>query len=69
MVRARLSGERMSARPSHFRQADLSRAVKALEAAGKEVLRVEIEGGKVVIVTSSREPIPEDVKEWDGVLG
>lgn len=47
----------------------IRRAVEACEKAGKEVVRVEIEGGKLVIVTSSREPIPEDVKEWDGVLG
>ena len=45
----------MSERPS-FRQRDIRRAVRALKAEGQEVVRVEIEGGKLVIVTSSREP-------------
>lgn len=51
------------------RRMGLKAAVAALEKAGKEVVRVEIEGGKLVIVTSSPKPgAPgpgEEINEWD----
>jgi hypothetical protein len=45
---------------SHFRQADLTRAVRAIEAAGKKVSRVEIlTDGKLVIVTTGSPARPK----------
>jgi hypothetical protein len=35
--------------PSNFKEADVKRAVKAVEAAGKEVESVEIEQGRIKI--------------------
>lgn len=53
--------------PSHFRQRDVTAAVKAVEQAGKPVLRVEIEpGGKVVIVTSGEAIAVPEADEWEG---
>jgi hypothetical protein len=57
----------MSERRPSFRQRDLERAIKAAEAAGKEVVRVEIEGGKLIIVTSRPGAKPaEEINEWNG---
>jgi hypothetical protein len=53
----------MSERRPSFRERDIRRAVRALEAEGKSVVRVEIEGGKLVIVTSPGEPV-RGVSEW-----
>jgi hypothetical protein len=55
-------------KPGTFRQADVTKAVKAVAAAGVAVVRVDIEpSGKIVITTGSggdSHPIetPEDVK-------
>lgn len=41
------------ARPqSAFKQSDLTRAVRAVRAAGQSIARVEIEGGKITLVTT-----------------
>lgn len=64
--------ERAPRSPSHFRQRDVTAAIRAAEAAGKEVVRVEIEpGGKVVIITSRDDPLTggrvdlgEEIKGW-----
>ena len=40
----------MARRACTFRQQDVTRAIKATMAAGVEVQRVEIDGGKIVIV-------------------
>jgi hypothetical protein len=41
----------MTARPAPIRQADIARAVRGVAAAGLTVVRVEVEGGKVVVYT------------------
>jgi hypothetical protein len=63
----------MSRVPSTFRQADVTRAVKAVVAAGVDIARIEIDAaGKIVIVTGkpeaqdSNEP-REGSNEWDSV--
>jgi hypothetical protein len=60
-------------RPAPFRQADLSRALKAAQAAGVAVGRVEIEPtGKIVMVFGKApvpgQPAPGEPNEWDDVL-
>jgi hypothetical protein len=53
--------------PSTFRQSDVTRALKAVVAAGVGIARVEIDkSGKIVIVTSS-EPEGAEANEWDHV--
>lgn len=54
------------ARPAPFRQADLSRALKAAASAGLDVGRVEIDpSGKIVIVTAREVCEPQnDLDKW-----
>jgi hypothetical protein len=40
----------MSYAPSNFRRTDVKRAVQAVQAAGLKVARVELHGGKVLII-------------------
>jgi hypothetical protein len=49
----------MPRRPTAFRQADVTRAVRAAKAAGIEVARVEIDpvSGKIVIVAGSPDTV------------
>jgi len=62
----------MSRRPSSFRQRDLTRAVKAVTAAGVGIARVEVDrAGKVTIIALGAEPPGEGgtgPNEWDRVL-
>jgi hypothetical protein len=63
----------MSRAPSTFRQQDVTRAVKAVAAAGVGIARVEIDRfGKIVIVASKSTGMPEtpvlrEQNEWDRV--
>ena len=57
----------MSGGKSNFRQGDLTKALKALAAAGKKVARVEVEDGKVVVIIQQNGEV-ETVNPWDEVL-
>jgi hypothetical protein len=59
----------MARAPSTFRQQDVTRAVKAVTAAGVHIARVEIDkAGKIVIITAEG-PAQQDERteanEWD----
>jgi len=61
----------MSRAPSTFRQQDVTRAVKAVAAAGVGIARVEIDkAGKITIIALGAEPPGEEgreANEWDRV--
>jgi hypothetical protein len=59
----------MARAPSTFRQQDVTRAVKAVTAAGVGIARVEIDkAGKITIITSSEERSSDrEANEWDRV--
>ena len=59
----------MARAPSTFRQQDVTRAVKAVTAAGVAIARVEIDkAGKITIITSSEERSSDrEANEWDRV--
>jgi hypothetical protein len=61
----------MARAPSTFRQQDVTRAVKAVAAAGVHISRIEIDKtGKIVIVTSEPPDEPPEMteaNEWDRV--
>jgi hypothetical protein len=51
----------MSRAPSTFRQQDVTRAVKAVAAAGVHIARIEIDRlGKIVIITGEVPPAAQD---------
>jgi hypothetical protein len=57
------------ARGGRFKQADLTRAMKAMTAAGVTVARVEINpNGTIVIFTDAASSSPARVNSWDDVL-
>jgi hypothetical protein len=61
----------MARAPSTFRQQDVTRAVKAVSAAGVHIARIEIDkSGKIVIITAD-EPAAlgkiTEANEWDRV--
>jgi hypothetical protein len=59
----------MSRAPSTFRQQDVTRAVRAVAAAGVHIARVEIDKtGKIVIITAEPTDQPAatmEENEWD----
>jgi len=61
----------MARAPSTFRQQDVTRAVKAVTAAGVHIARIEIDkAGKIVIITADpTEPPGEttEANEWDRI--
>jgi len=66
----------MARAPSTFRQADVTKAVKAVVAAGVDIVRVEIDKtGKIAITTASAKGATngvassavEEENEWDRV--
>jgi hypothetical protein len=62
----------MSRAPSTFRQQDVTKAVKAVAAAGVHIARVEIDkAGKIVIIAKEPSEKPREsateVNEWDRI--
>ena len=57
--------------PSAFKQRDLTKAVKAVVAAGVDIARVEIDkAGRITIITLKAEPNGqgrEEANEWDSI--
>ena len=49
-----------------FKQADLTRALRAVERAGRDVVRAEIvPDGRIVLVFKNGEEVPVERNEWD----
>ena len=61
----------MARAPSAFRQQDVTRAVKAVTAAGVHIAQIEIDkSGKIVIITADPTGRPgqmTEANEWDRV--
>jgi hypothetical protein len=61
----------MARAPSAFRQQDVTRAVKAVAAAGVHIARIEIDkAGKIVIITAEPTGQPAatmEGNEWDRI--
>ena len=59
--------------PCAFKEADVTRAIKAARKAGLEVARVEVENGKIVIVAGKPEistySSDDAQTEWDKKYG
>jgi hypothetical protein len=57
----------MSRAPQTFRQRDVTKAVKAVAAAGMPVARVEVDNaGKIIVVIGEPGKAEADTNEWDG---
>ena len=59
----------MARAPSAFRAGDITKAVKAVAAAGVDIARVEIDkAGRIVIIALTDGGKPVAANEWDTVL-
>jgi hypothetical protein len=59
----------MARAPSTFRQADVTRAVKAVRSAGVDIVRVEVaKDGTIRIITTAETASDEGGNEWDRAL-
>jgi hypothetical protein len=70
LTRLNATSELMPRAPSTFRQQDVTKAVKAVAAAGVHIARVEIDrDGRIVIIASNGELEPDRREEnsWDRV--
>ena len=54
--------------PTTFRKRDLDIALRAARDAGLTVVRVEVDRGGRIIITTSAEPNSSKENEWDVVL-
>jgi hypothetical protein len=54
--------------PTTFRKRDLDIALRAAREAGLTVVRVEVDRGGRIIITTSAEPNSSKENEWDVVL-
>jgi hypothetical protein len=55
----------LSRGPSAFRQTDVTRAVRGVEAAGVKVTRVEIVAGKIVLYSGESQDAPaNELDRW-----
>jgi hypothetical protein len=63
----------MTRGPLSFRQRDVVRAVKAAQAAGIEVARIELDQRGKIVIVSGEQAAPDypdfDVNEWDQLNG
>jgi hypothetical protein len=57
----------MSKGQHSFKQSDLTKAAKGAVNAGLTVERIEIEQGKIVLFTASKQRRPSSDNEWDVV--
>lgn len=55
----------MARAPLTFRQRDVTAAIKAAEAAGKEVFGVRISRDGTIMLITARDGVPEDTAEAD----
>lgn len=59
--------ERPTRGPATFRQRDLERAIRATEAAGKRVARIEVgRDGTIVIIPHENAEAESPADEWEG---
>lgn len=57
----------MARAPSTFRQSDMTRAVRAVVAAGVPVKRVEVDRSGRIIIVSGVDDSSRERNEWDDV--
>jgi hypothetical protein len=58
----------MSRAPSTFRQQDVTKAVKAVAAAGVDIRRIEVApDGRIIIIVGNGKPDQWEANSWDRV--
>ena len=55
-------------RPCHFRQRDLTAAVKAMARAGVEISKIEIDATGKIVIIPGKAGIAAEHNEWDEVF-